>query len=144
MEKLISNSDSTSKKSVEKRQVWVKESFGEKKKKLRVVKKTRMINSRSMEWEWGELPFWSLLLYGACDISEDVFKVSENVLWFKKGIVFAKYSVFAKRCYWKISTRWPKKKAFKKSKTFFEMKISIETNATIATELYSRIISLVF
>ena len=37
-----------------------------------------------------------------------------------------------------------KKKAFKKSKTFFEMKISIETNATIATELYSRIISLVF
>ena len=97
-----------------------------------------------MEWEWGESPFWSLLLYGGIDISEDVLKVSENVLWFKKGIVFAKYSVFAKRCYWKISTRWPKKKAFKKSKTFFEMKISIETNATIARELYSRIISLVF
>ena len=34
--------------------------------------------------------------YGAYDISEDVLKVSENVLWFKKGIVFAKYSVFAK------------------------------------------------
>ena len=32
MEKLIPNSDSTSKKSVEKRQVWVKESFGKKKK----------------------------------------------------------------------------------------------------------------
>ena len=48
--------------------------------------------------------------YGAYDISEDVLKVSENVLWFKKGIVFAKYSVFAKRYYWKISTRWPKKK----------------------------------
>ena len=30
MEKLIPNSDSTSKKSVEKRQVWVKESFGKK------------------------------------------------------------------------------------------------------------------
>ena len=35
MEKLIPNSDSTSKKLVEKRQVWVKESFGGK-KKLRV------------------------------------------------------------------------------------------------------------
>ena len=142
MEKLIPNSDSTSKKSVEKRQVWVKESFG--KKKLRVGQEDKNDKQFSMEWEWGELPLWSLLLYGACDISEDVFKVSENVLWFKKGIVFAKYSVFAKRCYWKISTRWPKKKAFKKSKTFFEMKISIETNATIARELYSRIISLVF
>ena len=31
MEKLIPNSDSTSKKSVEKWQVWIKESFGEKK-----------------------------------------------------------------------------------------------------------------
>ena len=31
MEKLIPNSDSTSKKVVEKRQVWVKESFGKKK-----------------------------------------------------------------------------------------------------------------
>ena len=39
-----------------------------------------------MEWEWGELPLWSLLLYGAYNISEDVLKVSENVLWFKKGI----------------------------------------------------------
>ena len=36
------------------------------------------------------------------------------------------------------------KKTFKKSKTFFEMKFSTETNATIATELYARIISLVF
>ena len=94
MEKLISNSDSTSKKSVEKRQVWVKESFG--KKKLRVGQEDKNDKQFSMEWEWGELPLWSLLLYGACDISEDVFKVSENVLWFKKGIVFAKYSVFAK------------------------------------------------
>ena len=58
-------------------------------------------------------------------------------------IVFAKYSVFAKDIIEK-SLPVGQKKTFKKSKTFFEMKISIETNATIATELYARIISLVF
>ena len=70
-----------------------------------------------MEWEWGELPLWSLLLYRAYDISEDVvkvsedvLKVSENVLWFKKGIVFAKYSVSAKDIIEKSLTVGPKKK----------------------------------
>ena len=105
-----------------------------------------------MEWEWGELPLWSLLLYGTYDISEDVvkvsedvLKVSENVLWFKKGIVFAKNIQFLQKILLKnLNPLAKKKKAFKKSKTFFEMKISIETNATIATELYSRIINWVF
>ena len=97
-----------------------------------------------MEWEWGELPLWSLLLYGACDISEDVFKVSENVLWF---ILFLPNIQFLQKIL--LKNLYPlakknKKKTFKKSKTFFEIKISIETNATIATELYARIISLVF
>ena len=58
---------------------------------------------------------------------------------------WGKYSVFAKDIIEKsLPVGKKKKKTFKKSKTFFEMKISIETNATIATELYSRIINLAF
>ena len=58
---------------------------------------------------------------------------------------WGKYSVFAKDIEKSLPVgQKKKKKTFKKSKTFFEMKISIETNATIATELYSRIINLAF
>lgn len=143
MEKLIPNSVSTSKKLVEKRLVWVKESFGEKKNKGS-VKKTRTINGCSMEWEWGEILLWSLMLYGAYDISEDVLKFQKMFYDLKRVSIFAKYSVFAKDIIEKSLPVGQKKKTFKKWKTFFEIKISVETNATIATELYSRIINLVF
>ena len=105
MEKLIPNSDSTSKKSVEKRQVWVKESFG--KKKLRVGQEDKN-DKRFSLWSESE---------GSCHCG--VFCYMELVTFQKMFSKFQKmfYDLycfcqifsFCKRYYWKISTRWPKK-----------------------------------
>ena len=115
-----------------------------------MVKKTRTINSRSMEWEWGELPLWSLLLYGVYDISKDVLKVSQNVLCFKCFFFWAKCSVFEKDIIEKSLPKLfcceaaPKIKPLKSQKHFLKWKFPLKQMQQWSQKLYSPIISLVF
>ena len=134
MEKLISNSDSTSKKSVEKRQVWVKVIW---EKKLRIGQEDK--NDKQSFYEvrvrgviiveftiMESFVVWSLWNFRKC------FKSFTNVLCFKCFFFWAKNSVFEKDIIEKSLPKLfcyvaaPKIKPLKSQKHFLKWKFPLK------------------